>query len=67
MPVRKARSCRTALGWGFKVDEVAARLLEQSSKAKEAGQGERYAQLTAENAAASLKRESSAKPQFRPT
>jgi hypothetical protein len=41
--------------------------LEQSSKAKEAGQGERYAQLTAENAAASLKREASAKPQFRPT
>jgi hypothetical protein len=59
--------CRTALGWGFKIDEVAARLLEQSSKAKEAGQGERYAQLTAENAAASLKREASAKPQFRPT
>jgi len=39
----------------------------QSSKAKEARQGERYAQLTAENAAASLKREASAKPQFRPT
>jgi hypothetical protein len=58
---------RIALGWGFKVEEVAARLLEQSSKAKEAGQGERYAHLTAENAAASLKRETSAKPQFRST
>ena len=55
-----------ALGWGFPVEEVAARLLEQSSKAREPGQGERYAQITVENAAASIKRETSAKPQIRP-
>jgi hypothetical protein len=58
--------CRVALGWGFPVEEVAARLLEQSSKAREPGQGERYAQITVENAAASIKRETSAKPQIRP-
>ena len=45
---------------------MAARLLEQSSKAKEAGHGERYAQITVENAAASLRRETSAKLQIRP-
>ena len=59
--------CRIALEWGFPVDEVAARLLEQSGKAREPGQGERYAQLTAGNAAASLRREATAKPQFRPS
>lgn len=58
--------CRVALGWGFPVEEVAARLLEQSSKAREPGQGERYAQITVENAAASIKREISAKSQIRP-
>jgi len=47
--------CRTALAWGFGLQEVAARLLEQSGKAKETGQGERYALLTAANAAASLR------------
>ena len=54
--------CRTALAWGFDLQEVDARLMEQSGKAREAGQGERYALLTAENAAASLRRETSAKP-----
>jgi hypothetical protein len=54
--------CRTALAWGFELQQVAARLLEQSSKAREAGQGERYALLTAENAAASLKRENARGP-----
>ncbi|HKV54717.1 MAG TPA: hypothetical protein VJN94_08735 [Candidatus Binataceae bacterium] len=55
--------CRTALAWGFSVDEVAERLMEESSKAREAGQGERYARSTAENAAGSLKRETGTKPQ----
>jgi hypothetical protein len=53
--------CRTALGWGFSLEEVATRLMEQSNKAKEGGWGERYAQLTVEKAAASLRRESGTK------
>ncbi len=53
--------CRTALAWGFGVDEVASRLLRESSKAKEGGWGERYAQLTVEKAAASLRREAGPK------
>lgn len=49
--------CRTALAWGFGVEEVAARLLAQSGKARAPGQGERYARLTAERAAASILRD----------
>jgi hypothetical protein len=48
---------RTALGWGCSEEQVIARLLEVSSKAKEAGQGERYVELTVENAAQSLERD----------
>jgi hypothetical protein len=54
--------CRVALGWGFTIDQVAARLLAESSKAREAGQGERYVQITVANAAASLQREAGSKP-----
>jgi RepB DNA-primase from phage plasmid len=57
--------CRTALAWGFGLAEVAARLLEQSNKARAAGQGERYVRLTAEKAAASLREGSG--PQRGPT
>jgi hypothetical protein len=43
-----------ALDWGFSVEETAARLMDESTKAKE--NGERYALLTAQNAAAALAR-----------
>ncbi len=44
--------CRTAIEWGWGVQETANRLMELSGKAKENGQG--YAILTATNAAASV-------------
>ena len=47
--------CRTAIEWGWSKEETAARLMEFSSKAKE--NGERYALLTATNAAASVDRQ----------
>lgn len=43
-----------AQDWGWGVEETAARLMEESSKAKE--NGEAYALLTAQNAAAALAR-----------
>ena len=46
--------CLLALDWGRSVEEVADRLMQESSKAKE--NGERYALLTAQNAAAALER-----------
>lgn len=42
--------CLIAIDWGWSIGEVTARLLEQSCKAHE--NGERYARLTAERAAA---------------
>jgi hypothetical protein len=47
---------RTAYHWGRSVDDIAARLMELSSKART--DGERYAVLTAQNAARSVDRES---------
>lgn len=47
--------CRTAIEWGWSKEETAARLMQFSSKAKE--NGERYAILTATNAAASVDRQ----------
>ena len=46
--------CMTALDWGWSIEETAARLMEVSSKARE--NGERYATLTAQNAAAAVER-----------
>ena len=46
--------CMTALDWGWNIEETAARLMEVSSKARE--NGERYAALTAQNAAAAVER-----------
>lgn len=42
--------CMTAIGWGFGVEEVASRLMEESRKAQT--NGARYALATARNAAA---------------
>jgi hypothetical protein len=44
--------CMTAIDWGWSVDETAARLIEESSKAHENGEG--YAVRTARNAAAAV-------------
>jgi len=44
----------TALDWGFSIEETANKLMELSSKARE--NGERYAGLTASNAAAAVER-----------
>ncbi len=41
--------CMVAADWGFGVEEVAARLMEESSKARE--NGEQYALTTAQRAA----------------
>jgi hypothetical protein len=46
--------CLLALDWGFGAEEVAARLMQESSKAQE--NGEAYARRTADNAAATLAR-----------
>jgi hypothetical protein len=46
--------CMTALDWGWSIEDTAARLLEQSSKARENGEG--YAVLTTQNAAAAIAR-----------
>ena len=43
-----------AIDWGWGIEETAARLMEESSKARE--NGESYAQLTAQNAAAAVQR-----------
>lgn len=47
--------CRTAIEWGWSKEDTARRLMEISEKAKE--NGERYAVLTATNAAASVERQ----------
>ena len=47
--------CRTAIEWGWSIQDTARRLMELSSKAKE--NGERYAVLTATNAKASVDRQ----------
>jgi hypothetical protein len=44
----------TALSWGCTIEHTALRLTEESSKAQE--NGERYALLTAQNAAAAVER-----------
>ena len=44
----------TAISWGWTVDETKDRLMEESAKAQE--NGERYADLTARNAAAAVER-----------
>jgi hypothetical protein len=49
--------CLLALDWGFGVEETAARLMQESGKAKE--NGETYALRTAQNAAAALERRQS--------
>jgi RepB DNA-primase from phage plasmid len=46
--------CLLALDWGWGVEETAARLLQESGKARE--NGEAYARRTADNAAAALAR-----------
>jgi hypothetical protein len=46
--------CMTATSWGHGIEETAAHLMEESSKARE--NGERYALLTAQNAAAAVER-----------
>jgi hypothetical protein len=46
--------CLIALDWGWSVEETAARLMQESSKARE--NGERYALRTAQNAAAAVER-----------
>ena len=44
----------TAISWGHGIEDTAARLMEESSKARE--NGERYALMTAQNAAAAHER-----------
>jgi hypothetical protein len=44
----------TAIDWGWSVDETAARLMQESEKAKT--KGREYADLTARNAAAAIAR-----------
>ena len=46
--------CMTAISWGWTVDEAKAQLMEESTKARE--NGERYADLTARNAALAVER-----------
>jgi hypothetical protein len=46
--------CLLAADWGFPVEEIIARLMQESSKARE--NGEAYARRTAVNAAAALER-----------
>ncbi|PYT21462.1 MAG: hypothetical protein DMG58_32170, partial [Acidobacteria bacterium] len=49
--------CMTAISWGHGIKATAAQLMEASTKARE--NGKRYAQITAENAAAVARRERS--------
>ncbi len=46
--------CMTAISWGHGIEATAAQLMEESTKARE--NGERYAQMTADNAAAAVAR-----------
>jgi RepB DNA-primase from phage plasmid len=52
--------CMTAIDWGWSIEETAARLLQESSKAQE--NGELYAKTTAQNAAAAVARRQNLKP-----
>jgi hypothetical protein len=56
--------CMTAIDWGWSVEDTAARLLQESSKARE--NGEAYAAKTASNAAAAIARRQVLKPSFDP-
>jgi hypothetical protein len=47
--------CRTAIEWGWSIEDTARRLMDLSAKART--DGERYAVLTATNAAASVQRQ----------
>ena len=46
--------CMTTISWGHTIEATAAQLMEESAKARE--NGERYALLTAQNAAAAVDR-----------
>lgn len=46
--------CMTARTWGFEVDDIAERLMEESAKAR--ANGKSYAELTAKNAAHAVER-----------
>lgn len=46
--------CMTAITWGWSIDETKERLMEESTKAQ--ANGERYAELTARNAALAVER-----------
>jgi hypothetical protein len=46
--------CMTAISWGHGIEETASHLMEESPKARE--NGERYALMTAQNAAAAVER-----------
>ena len=46
----------TAISWGHGIEETAAQLMEESTKARENGERCCYAQMTAENAAAAVAR-----------
>ena len=46
--------CMTAIDWGWSIEDTAARLLQESAKAKE--NGESYALVSAQNAAAAVQR-----------
>jgi len=43
----------TAITWGWSIEDTAAQLMQESSKAQE--NGERYALITAQNAAAAVR------------
>jgi hypothetical protein len=56
--------CMIAIDWGWSIEETAARLMDESSKAKE--NGEPYALLTARNAAAAVARRAKPASEFWP-
>jgi hypothetical protein len=56
--------CMTAIDWGWPVEDTAKRLMQESSKARENGEG--YALTTAQNAAAAIARRQNLKPSPEP-
>lgn len=56
--------CMTAIDWGWPIEDTAKRLLEESTKARENGEG--YALATAQNAAAAVQRRQGLKSQPEP-
>lgn len=54
----------TALDWGFTIEETAKRLMQESAKAKENGEG--YALTTTQNAAAAVARRQNLNPPLAP-